>query len=86
MPRASVTRRRPSRRDVRAARESSTWVRKNMLMDQKKLDEAKRVLKTETETETIDAALEEIAFRHGLVEGMRALKRSGGLKDLFDER
>ena len=43
MPRASVTRRRPSRRDVRAARESSTWVRKNMLMDQKKLDEAKRV-------------------------------------------
>jgi len=57
-----------------------------MLMDQKKLDEAKRVLKTATETETIDAALDEIAFRHGLVEGMRALKRSGGLKDLFDER
>jgi hypothetical protein len=57
-----------------------------MLMDQKKLDEAKRVLKTGTETETIDAALDEIAFRHGLVDGMRALKRSGGLKDLFDER
>jgi hypothetical protein len=86
MPRASVTRRRPSRREIRATRESSTWVRKNMLMDQKKLDEARRVLKTETETETIDAALEEIAFRHGLVEGLRALKRSGGLKDLFDER
>jgi len=69
---------------VRAARESSTWVRQNMLMDQKKLDEAKRVLKTTTET--IDAALDEIAFRHGLVDGMRALKQSGGLKDLFDER
>jgi len=53
---------------------------------QKKLDEAKRVLKTATETETIDAALDEIAFRHGLVDGMRALKRTGGLKDLFDER
>lgn len=86
MPRATATRRRTARRDVRTERESSTWVRKNMLMDQRKLDEAKRVLKTETETETIDAALDEIAFRHGLINGMRALKRSGGLKDLFDER
>jgi hypothetical protein len=57
-----------------------------MLMDQKKLDEAKRVLKTATETETIDAALDEIAFRHGLIDGMRALKSAGGLADLFDER
>ena len=86
MPRTATTRSRPSRRAVRATRDSSTWVRKNMLMDQKKLDEAKRVLKTATETETIDAALDEIVFRHALVDGMRALKRSGGLKDLFDER
>ena len=57
-----------------------------MLMDQKKLDEVKRVLKTPTETEAVDAALEEVAFRHGLVEGMRALKQAGGLADLFDER
>ena len=57
-----------------------------MLMDQKKLDEARRVLKTATENETIEAALDDIEPRHGLVGGMRALKRSGGLKDLFDER
>ena len=57
-----------------------------MLMDQRKLDEARRVLKTATETETIDAALDEIAFRHGLVDGMRALRQAGGLADLFDER
>ena len=57
-----------------------------MFMDQKKLDAAKRVLKTATETETIDAALDEIAFRHGLIDGMRALKGAGGLADLFDER
>ena len=44
------------------------------------------MLNSETETVTIDAALDEIAFRHGLINGMRALKRSGGLKDLFDER
>ena len=87
MPRVTTTTpRRTARRNARTGRESSTWVRKNMLMDQKKLDEAKRVLKTATETETIDAALHEIAFRHGLVDGMRALKRAGGLADLFDER
>lgn len=57
-----------------------------MLMDQRKLDEVKRVLKAPTETEAVDAALDEIAFRHGLGEGMRALKRAGGLADLFDER
>jgi len=76
----------PSRRHLRTKRDSSTWVRKNMLMDQKKLDEAKRVLKTTTETETVDAALREVMFRHGLVDSMRALKRSGELKYLFDER
>lgn len=84
MPRATTSRR-PSRRDAHPA-QSSTWVRKNMLMDQKKLDEVKRMLKTPTETEAVNAALDEIAFRHGLVDGMRALKRSGGLSDLFDER
>jgi hypothetical protein len=61
-------------------------VRKNMLMDQTKLDEVKRVLKAPTETDAIDAALQKIAFRRGLVAGMRALKRAGGLADLFDER
>ena len=86
MPRRTVTRRRPSSRGLRTAREASTWVRKNMLMDQKKLDEAKRVSENTDRDRSVDAALDEIAFRHGLVEGMRALKQSGGLKDLFDER
>lgn len=85
MPRTAATRRRPSRRGPRAAR-APRWVRKNMLMDQTKLDVVKRVLNAPTETEAIDAALDEIAFRHGLVEGMSALKRVGGLADLFDER
>jgi hypothetical protein len=57
-----------------------------MLMDQKKLDTVKRVLKAATETQAVDAALDEIAFRHGLIEGLRALRRAGGLTDLFDER
>jgi hypothetical protein len=86
MPRVAASRRRPSTRGPRSVRQASKWVRKNMLMDQKKLDDVKRVLRASTETEAVDAALDEIAFRHGLVEGMRALKRAGGLVDLFDER
>ena len=76
----------PSRRVPAGSREASRWIRKNMLMDQRKLDEVKRVLNRRTETEAVDAALEEVVFRHGLVEGMRALKDAGGLEDLFDER
>ena len=38
------------------------WVRKNMLMDQRKLDAVKRELKVATETEAVDAALDQIAF------------------------
>ena len=86
MPRATKTRPRPSRRDARTTVASSTWVRKSMRIDQKKLDEVKRLLRVSTETQAVDAALEEVAFRHDLVEGMRALKRSGGLADFADER
>jgi len=86
MPRATKTRPRPSRRKARTTGESSTWVRKSIRIDQKKLDEVKRLLRVSTETQAVDAALEEVAFRHGLVKGMRALKRSGGLADFADER
>jgi len=57
-----------------------------MLMDQKKLDAVKRVLKAATETQAVDAALDEIAFRHGLIEGLRALRRAGGLTEQRTER
>ena len=45
-----------------------------------------RVSKAPIETEAIDAERDEIAFRHGLIEGMRALRQAGGLADLFQER
>ena len=83
MPESTTVRHR-SRATTQGPR--STWVRKNMLMDQRKLDAVKRMLKASTETEAVDAALEEIAFRRGLVAGMGALRRAGGLADLFDER
>ena len=63
MPRATKTRPGPSRRDARTTGESSKWVRKNMRIDQKKLDEVKRLLRVSTETQAVDAALQEVAFR-----------------------
>ena len=86
MPSTAVSNTRSFRRATRTPRATSTWVRKNILMDQKKLDAVRRILKAPTETEAVNAALDEIAFRHGLVNGVRALRRAGGLTDLFDER
>ncbi len=62
------------------------WVRKNMLMDQRKLDAVKRELKVATETEAVDAALDEIAFRRELGRGIRTLRRAGGLGTLYESR
>jgi hypothetical protein len=59
------------------------WVRKNVAMDQQKLDAARRALGVETETEAIDLALDFVAFRRELAEGIRAIRRSGGIDDVF---
>ncbi|MEO5820515.1 MAG: hypothetical protein ABIT71_08410 [Vicinamibacteraceae bacterium] len=48
-------------------------------MDQRKLDAVKQELNVSTETEAVDAALDEIAFRRELVGGIRRLRRAGGL-------
>jgi hypothetical protein len=62
------------------------WVRKNMLVDQRKLDAVKRELNVSTDTEAVDAALDEIAFRRELVHGIRALRRAGGLSEVSGRR
>ena len=60
-------------------------VRKNMFMDQQKLDVARRVLGVETETEAIDQALDFVAFRQELANGFAAVRRSGGIEDVFED-
>jgi hypothetical protein len=60
------------------------WVRKNVVMDQRKLDAARRVLGVETETEAIDVALDLVAFRRELVRGIAAVRRAGGVEDVFE--
>src|SRR5215204_2874770 len=61
-------------RRVRGGR--AGWVRKNVVMDQRKLDIARRSLGVETETEAIDLALDFVAFREELGSGFSAVRRS----------
>jgi hypothetical protein len=62
------------------------WVRKNVVMDQRKLDAARRILGVETETEAVDVALDLVAFRRELVRGIAAVRRAGGIEDVFEKR
>ena len=49
------------------------------------LDVARKALGVKTETETVDAALDAIAFRKEISEGVRRLRAAGGLKDIYRE-
>ncbi|HYN09746.1 MAG TPA: hypothetical protein VES67_20355 [Vicinamibacterales bacterium] len=60
------------------------WVRKNVVMDQRKLDAARRALGVDTETEAIDLALDFVAFRREVAQGIAAMRRVGGVEDLFE--
>jgi hypothetical protein len=62
------------------------WVRKNVIMDQRKLDVARRALGVETETEAIDQALDFVAFGEELARGFAAVQRSGGVDDVLESR
>jgi hypothetical protein len=39
-----------------------------------------------TETEAIDLALDFVAFRRELAEGIRSIRRGGGIEDVFEGR
>jgi hypothetical protein len=62
------------------------WVRKNVVMDQRKLNIARRALGVDTETEAIDQALDFVAFREELAKGFTAVRRSGGVDDVLERR
>ena len=71
-------------RTLRAGANRAGWVRKNVLLDQRKLDAARRALGVDTETEAIDLALDFVAFRRELVQGIAAMRRVGGVEDVFE--
>jgi hypothetical protein len=43
------------------------------------------VLGVKTETEAVDAALDAIAFRQEISEGIQSLRAAGGLKDIYQD-
>ncbi len=57
-------------------------VRKNLRLTQAKVDRARRILGTETETETIEQALDLVAFREDVIAGVRRLAGSRSLQDV----
>jgi Arc/MetJ family transcription regulator len=66
----------------RIGRPPRGWVRKNLHIDQRKLDAARKALGVKTETEAVDAALDAIAFRKEISEGVQRLRQAGGLTDI----
>jgi hypothetical protein len=60
-------------------------VRKNLRLSQAKIDRAKKILGTRTETETIEQALDLVAFRDEVVSGLERLAGSGILGDPDEE-
>ena len=60
------------------------WVRKNMVIDQRKLSAARRALRAGTDTETVDIALDLVAFRQELTRGLAAVRKAGPIDDVFE--
>lgn len=61
--------------------ETSGKVRKNLRLTQAKIARAQRILGTATETETIEEALDLVAFRQEVLDGVR---RAAGVRALRD--
>jgi hypothetical protein len=80
------TKRTKARNSSRARANRAGWVRKNVVMDQRKLDVARRALGVDTETEAIDLALDFVAFRREVAQGIAAMRRVGGIEDVFETR
>jgi hypothetical protein len=83
---AIITKRSPTGSRRHDSRRRSGWVRKNVVMDQRKLDVARRALGVDTETDAIDQALDFVAFGEELAKGFAAVRRTGGVEDIVDGR
>ena len=61
------------------------WTRKNIVIDQNKLDLAKTLLQATTETATVDQALDLIAFQKEVFAGIDRMVELGGV-EAFEDR
>lgn len=62
---------------------SSGVVRKNLRLTQDKIDRAKKILGTRTETETVEQALDLVAYRKEVVAGIERIAGTGAIHDIF---
>ena len=60
------------------------WTRKNIVIDQHKLDLAKKLLQAPTETATVDQALDLIAFQKEIFAGIDRMIELGGVEAFED--
>jgi len=64
---------------------TSTVRRKNMNMDQQKLDRAVAFLGVSSETEAVDHALDILLLQQEAIEGIRRIAGTGGVENYFDD-
>jgi len=67
----------------RRSRRTPEIRRKNVNIDQTKLDRVRELLGSSSETEAIDQALDILLFREELIAGIAALGGTGGVADAF---
>lgn len=84
MAKARSTRKKVTARPRAAARREPApkWVRKSMVMDQSKLDVAKRLLGVATDKEAVDQALDWVVFYRTVIKGVETMNLYGGLHDI----
>jgi hypothetical protein len=59
--------------------------RKNLRLTQEKIDRARHILGTTTETETVEVALDLVVFRAEVLEGLEKLAGSNVVQDIYGE-
>lgn len=64
-------------------RRRSQVVRKNLRLSQTKIDKAKRILGTSTETETIEQALDLVVFQKEVLNGIDRIAGERLIRDVF---
>ena len=68
-----------------AGKPKTVRTRKNLRLDQEKLNRARRLLQARTETETVDRALDLVIFRQEAIQGLRRLAGRGGVRRAFED-
>lgn len=69
---------------VRGRRSTANVRRKNLNIDQAKLDRVRELLGADTETEAVDQALSALILREELTAGVRRVAGSGGVENVFE--